>query len=163
MKAVLAIDPGFTGALVCLDREGNFSFYEMPVITVGKEKEIDFEKVCTLLDSFLDDVHILLERAKPMAMGAKHAFNYGRGFAALEIAIKLSGKPFTLVEPTKWAKEMHAGISNDLKPKAKSVIAVQRLYKKLLPKIPVSPKAKHLHEGVVDALLMAGYGLRKGL
>lgn len=163
MKKVLAIDPGQTGAFVYLDSKGYFDFELMPIIENGKDKDVDFEAVRNILKGFLDVDAIFLERAAPHAMGSKHAFNYGRGFAAIEIAVKLSEIPVVYVEPAKWTKVMHEGISNDLKPKAKSLIAVERLYKKLLPKIPRTPKSKALLDGVVDALLIAGYGLRKGI
>lgn len=159
MKEVLAIDPGLTGAFVYLTDSGEFEFEVMPIIKNDKDKEIDFDEVSKILKHY-DGAHVILERAMPMAMGAKHAFNYGRGFAALEIAIKINGSSVTYVEPQKWAKVMHDGISSDLKPKAKSVIAVNRLFKKMVKAIPASKNGK-LHEGIVDALLLAGYGLRQ--
>jgi hypothetical protein len=93
-------------------------------------------------------------------MGTKGAFNYGRGFAAIEIVLQDGDFPYTLVEPQKWAKVMHAGIGKDLKPKAKSAIAVARLFPKL-SKLCTFDKAGKPHDGAIDALLIAGYGLRQ--
>lgn len=152
----LGIDPGQQGAFVTFDGR-DFDFEPMPL---NAQKEIDFEGVREILAMAPVGVHIFLERAMPLAMGAKHAFNYGRGFAAIEIAIQLSGLPVTYVEPAKWAKVMHEGISRDLKPKAKSAIAVERLLPQLAPQIPRNKNGK-LHEGFVDALLIALFGLRR--
>ena len=65
----------------------------------------------------------------------------------------------TYLEPSKWAKVMHEGISKDLKPKAKSTIAVERLFKKFHGSLPRNKNGK-IHEGVMDALLIAGYAER---
>lgn len=152
---VIGIDPGLTGAIVVLSGD-EMETFSMPL---QENKDVDFEKVRLILAD-IGSGHVFLERAMPLAMGAKHAFNYGRGFMALELAVKLSGLAVTYVEPAKWVKLMHEGISKDLKPKAKSLIAVQRLFPNLVAKIPKTPKSGKMHEGVVDALLIAGFGAR---
>lgn len=152
---ILGIDPGLSGAFATVQNGKIFDLNLMPLIN----KEIDFKGIGIIL-SFVKPDHVFLERAIPFAMGSKSAFNYGRGFAAVELAIGLSGIPVTYVEPGKWTKEMHEGISADMKPKAKSLIALGRLYPEWLPQVPKSRTGK-LHEGVVDALLIAGYGQRK--
>ncbi len=48
----------------------------------------------------------------------------------------------------------------DLLPKAKSLIAVKRLFPKLVKQLPRDRKG-NLLDGPVDALLIAGYGLRR--
>jgi len=158
---VLGIDPGVSGALVLLDGE-KFASYSMPVIEEGKERRADFRKIREMLTAMVDvhaPAHVFLERAVSFGMGTKSAFSYGRGFEALVIALEMAGLPYTLVEPGKWAKEMHAGISGELKPKAKSVIALRRLYPKFITQLPQKPKGG-VHDGAVDAILIAAYGLR---
>lgn len=151
---IVGVDPGRTGAVVVLE-SAKMNFHVMPL----QNDEVSFEGFLGIMAGLPKTAHVFLERAMPLAMGAKHAFNYGRGFAALEIAIRLSGLAVTYVEPGKWAKVMHAGISVDLKPKAKSLIAVERLFPQHLSLIPRNKNGK-LHEGVVDALLIAGFGVR---
>lgn len=157
--SVLGIDPGLTGAIVLLEKD-KFRFWEMPL----KNKiEIDFVAVRRIFQMVDDKVklhiHVFLERAVSFGMGTKGAFNYGRGFATLEIALIDLDLPYTLVEPGKWTKVMHAGIEADLKPKAKSVIAVERLFPKFAKEIPRNRNGK-FHEGIMDALLIGGYGQR---
>jgi hypothetical protein len=164
INPVLGIDPGNSGAFILTDGESLLEHWMMPLIVNGKDKSIDFDRVHEILFIVQEQhpsIHVFIERAVPMAMGAKHAFNYGRGFAALEIAIQLLEFKVTYVDPQKWAKEMHEGISGDLKAKAKSMVAVKRLFPRLVPRLPQKAKGG-LHDGPIDALLIAGYGLRKG-
>lgn len=159
---VLGVDPGTNGAFVLFDGAA-FVTAAMPITISGKEKLVDFLGVQSLLAALKKNhglFHVFLERAVPMAMGSKGAFTYGRGFEALVIALGLAGNPVTHIEPSKWTKEMHEGISADLKPKARSLIAVKRLYPQLVGSLPKRPKGG-LHDGPIDALLIAGYGLRR--
>lgn len=156
MVPVLGVDPGLSGGLVWTDGF-TAQFHVMPVIGPTKAREIFFKGVQGLLTLVPPDTHVFLERAIPMAMGSKHAFNYGRGFATLEIAIKLSGLPVTYIEPSKWTKVMHAGIDSRLKAKEKSLIAVGRAGGAFEALTMVKNKP---HLGLVDALLIAMYGRR---
>jgi hypothetical protein len=161
-KKFLGIDPGLKGAFVLIGGK-KFETYPMPTVSYGKDTIVDFSGVNKLLWNLKNKypvIEVHLERAVSFGMGITGAFNYGRGFAALEIAIKLNKLPVTYVEPGKWAKEMHQGITKDLKPKAKSLIAVERLFPHLVAKLPRNGKGKLL-DGPVDALLIAAYAERK--
>lgn len=154
---LLAFDPGKQGAVCLMDTvTKGISFQVLPHTPEG---DVDFDKVCDILMEEGPD-HIFLEKASGYSMGAKHAFTYGRGFMALEIAIKLSEIPVTYIEPSRWAKQMHLGINNNLKPKVKSAIAVKRLFPKIFKTLPKMGKGKHTrpHEGIVDAILICQYG-----
>lgn len=159
---VVGIDPGIAGAILVTNGKSLESHF-MPILVTGKDKAVDFHGVHDLMSALQKKyglAHVFLERAIPFAMGAKAAFSYGRGFEAIVIALKLLQFPTTLVDPGKWTKEMHEGISSDLKPKVKSGIAITRLYPQLVASLPKKPKGG-LHDGPIDALLIAGYGLRK--
>jgi hypothetical protein len=157
MKKIIGIDPGNTGAIVYLFGKNEMAFHPMPYDK--DKKEISYDAIVEILEEFSNADHIMLERAMPMAMGAKHAFTYGRFFNMLEMACKFSDIPTTYVEPSKWHKELLQGIDSNLKPKARSLIALDRLLPKLKKQIPANKNGK-LHEGVVDALLLAEYGRR---
>jgi hypothetical protein len=137
--------------------------WAMPTRKLGKMREIEFDAAHAILHSLMVQcgrTPVFLERAVSFGMGSTGAFNYGRGFAVLEIALKLLEFPVTFVEPAKWSKDMHAGISKDLKPKAKSLVAVERLFPKIVKTLPRNTKGRLL-EGPVDALLIAAYGFRQ--
>ena len=157
---VCGIDPGKKGAFVFLSlSEENpvFKHFPMPL----HNDEVHYKGIRELLlQPDLQPDHIYLERAMPMAMGSKHAFNYGRGFAALEIAIQVVYLPVTYVEPSKWTKALFEGIDSRLKPKERSIIAGERLLPAFVEKIPRNKNGR-LDEGVLDALLIAYYGLKK--
>lgn len=146
---ILGIDPGATGGMVLMNGDV-IECHPMPT----ENKEISFRAVKRALEALRPE-HIFLERAVSFGMGTKGAFNYGRGFAFVEAAIQLLELRVTYVEPGKWSKVIHAGIDSNLKPKAKSLMAVKRLFPKVV--IPASKTGK-LHEGFVDALLIAEYG-----
>lgn len=157
---VLGIDPGVSGAFVLIEDGNIVECHSMPTVVEQKNKSVSFVGVQTLLLSIGLGVNVFLERAAPMAMGSKAAFNYGRGFEAIVLAVGLLKMPLTLIEPSKWTKEMHEGISQDLKPKARSKIAAERLFPIQIEKLPKLPKGG-VHEGMIDALLIAGYGVRR--
>lgn len=160
---VLGVDPGINGAFVVTDGSTYLQSFPMPIEMVGTDKSIHFDGVMTLLKEITEIaevVHVFLERAVPFKMGTKGAFSYGRGFEVLNVSLRLTQLPVTLVEPAKWTKEMCEGINADLRPKARSLIAVKRLYPTLVRALPTRPKGGLL-DGPVDALLIAGYGLRR--
>jgi hypothetical protein len=154
MNKILGIDPGLKGAFFLSEPYNHFGHWEMPI----HNKEPYFDGIRSILEKTRPD-HIFIERAIPMAMGAKHAFNYGRGFAALEIAIALSKIPVTYVEPAKWQKALFDGIDSRLKPKERALIAIERLLPEVASIIPKG-RTGRMHEGIVDAALIAHYGWR---
>lgn len=162
-SVVIAIDPGISGAILATNGDDFLEVHSMPVVSDGKNKQVSFDGVHLILKTLAarhGTPHVFLERAVPMAMGAKGAFSYGRGFEAIVIAVRLTHLPVTHVEPSKWTREMMEGISIDLRPKARALIAVERLYPRLVGQLPKKPKGG-LQDGPIDALLIAGYGLRK--
>jgi hypothetical protein len=150
-KTVVSIDPGLTGAIV-VKRKNEYQIHIMPTA----EGRVCFNSVYKILKGF-ENAHVYIERAIPFAMGAKSAFFYGQDFRTLEIAAIVSKKPYTLIEPQKWTKVIHQGTNAQLKPKARSLIALKRLYPDWPELVPLSPKAKKPHEGVIDALLILKY------
>lgn len=164
VKFVVGIDPGINGAIVMTNGD-KLKYWKLPIKVEGKDKFVHFEEVNLIFQQLVRNqvLHVYLERAIPFALGSKSAFTYGRGFEAILIALRINELAFTLVEPGKWTKEMHEGISSDFKPKKKSAIAVERLYPKLVKWLPKATEGgTKLADGPVDALLIAGYGLRKG-
>lgn len=158
----LGIDPGQSGALVILDDGGVIK--SLCVMPLGPDGQPSFSGIKGALDEAKKfSPETLLERAVSFGMGGLSAFNYGRGFAALEIALQELRMPYTLIEPRKWTKVMFQGIDSRLKPKEQALIAIDRLMPSEKSKIPVTPRSKKLHEGVIDATLIAEYGRRTRL
>lgn len=157
---IIGIDPGKTGWIVCLSDTGSIiGHHPMPIDTAG---DVDHERVFQEVKRLSggEPTQIFLERAMPMAMGSKHAFNYGRDFKAVEVAVKVSAIPFTMVEPSKWCKAMYQGIDARLQAKAKALIAFEQLMPGEKDKAPRGPKTGRVLDGFVDAALIAEYGRR---
>ncbi len=159
---VIGIDPGISGAIILTDGEKEIRWAAIPI---GPDRSVSFSDFHAVMsafggEDFSNRPHVFLERAVSFGMGTKSAFNYGRGFEAITIALGLLKFPYTLVEPAKWTKVMHEGTAANLKPKARSLIAVQRLFPTLVGALPKKPRGG-IHDGFIDALLIAGYGLRK--
>lgn len=153
-SAFCGIDPGKKGAIVFSYGDSLDSF----PIPLTAADDVDFRAVEELLRQ-RNPQHVILERAMPIAMGSKHAFNYGRHFAALEIAIHLSGVSVTYVEPTKWTKLMLDGVDARLKPKERSIVGAERLFPLLFPLLPRGKDGRP-KDGPLEALLLAEYGRR---
>ena len=152
---VVGIDPGLAGAIVLLGPD-SLETFKMPI----DEGRVSFDGLVELFLSLPKTAPVFLERAKALAMGSTYAFNYGNDFAKVEIALKVAGLSTIYIDPTAWTKAMFTGVSKDLKPKARAKIALERLYPSIVPLVPRTPKSKELVEGVVDAVLIAGYGKR---
>lgn len=158
---ILGVDPGLKGSFCVTDGSDFVKFREMPL---NSEKRVDFGKVKETLKALsLNGVvrTVYLERAKPLAMGSKYAFNYGRDYECIYRALLEMGFTVIEVEPSHWAKVMHEGIDKNLRPKAKSQIAVKKWFPRLVAEIPKRPRAGDFEEGPMDALLIAGFGLRE--
>lgn len=160
MKRVnfLGIDPGKEGALVLLSPEGTILGKQL--MPLGSDGTLDKTEI---MDLFLewctwDEFHVFLERVIPFALNAKGALNFGRQLGMLEFIFWKYGYASTFVEAAKWSKEIHQGIDSNLKPKAKSLIAAERLFPG--QDLRATEKSKKPHEGIVDALLIAEYGRR---
>jgi hypothetical protein len=155
----MGIDPGQNGGIVTIDHTRKIiSKYVMPV----KNEDLDSEEVADILaEGFSLGCHVFLERVKAYGMNPGASFTFGRYFGKTELLVKLSKLPVTYIEPAKWTKEIHQGIDANIKAKAKSGIAFERLYPGT--DFRTSEKCKKPHDGLIDALLIAEYGLRNSL
>lgn len=162
---MIGIDPGLQGGIAALHQDGSFG-EARPLLVIGKKAEARLDY--GLIVEYLQDLQsrgfgsrVVLEKPRLFAMNPMGAYTFGRLYGQLELAISISGLSVQYVEADKWSKEVHAGIDPNLKPKAKSAIALERLFPGV--DLRVSEKAKKPHEGLMDALLIAEYGRRKGL
>lgn len=154
IKNFLGIDPGLKGGLVVISEEGKIvDFMPMPV---RKDGLIDHDKIYKFIVS-ITNLHVYLERAVAFGMGRTSAFNYGRGFAAIEVAIELTGNRINYVYPQVWTRLLHQGQDRSIPAKERSLKVARHLFN--IKKFPVSRRGE-VHDGLVDALLIAEYGRR---
>ena len=170
MSTIIGIDPGLSGAVVGLDASGKVRF-KTAMPTVGNA--IDLHLLAALLRDtgapsnavavYLEEVH-----ARP-GMSLKSVTTFLRGFGGVEGVAVALGISLTLVRPQIWQRPFHTGLSNlvtdskasaSKQAKLKSLIAAKRLFpgESLVP--DSVPEKSRVHDGVVDALLIAEYGRR---
>ena len=62
-----------------------------------------------------------------------------------------------LVTPSTWTKTMHKDLSRRLSAKDRSTHVISQLYPKI--DLRASKRARIQHDGLIDAILIARYGL----
>ena len=164
----LGIDPGVNGGLVLIDSDGSILDKAlMPYILLRSSKEVDLQGLVRKLQEMVYTNHlegklidkVILEKVWAMpGNGAVSSFKFGYNFGVCEMALVCLGLPYVLVNPRTWSKAMHEGLSKDIDPKKRSLLAFQRLYPNT--DLRSSDKAKKPHDGLIDALLIAEYGRR---
>jgi crossover junction endodeoxyribonuclease RuvC len=182
---VLAIDPGLSGGLAFLPRQGDDQpiMFVMPVIEVkGKKKgdkikhEYDLGAIRNLIIE-RNVVHVFIEKQQPMtkpqikrcprcacvvettqAQGIISTFNTGRGFGLLEGLVAGLMIPYTVIAPQSWQPKLLGGVQG-ADSKAKARVVIGRLFPGL--DLRASERARTPHEGKVDALLIGVFGLRQ--
>jgi hypothetical protein len=180
---IIGIDPGKHGAIVTIDAENLVHKYLFPLIG----KEFDLPGLVKILRAITHDAydrydlpHVYIEDVHAI-MGASAGATFSFGFACgivqgVIAAIKI---PYTLVQPKIWQKEMFKGIPETRKPPIKiktgaragqmmkgkrdtkkmAALAAKRLF----PSVDLrrTPQCRLLHDGIIDALLIAEYGRRQ--
>lgn len=163
MNYYLGIDPGMSGgyALLGEDRVPVFCD-EMP--TTGKIFDVH------AYISIMRDIHAWVAQrggmlegfieaasARP-GQGVSTMFKFGRVYGFAEAGVAGADIPYELVTPAKWTHNILAGIEGGDKAKSRNIAAAKRLFPST--EMRSSPKCKNLHEGIVDALLIAEFGRR---
>jgi crossover junction endodeoxyribonuclease RuvC len=148
----VGIDPGFTGALAIIARDGGkVEFYDMPVLILGKKKELNRPMLRDMMYPWHKGGAIVaIERAQAMPkQGVISVFNYAHGYGILMGMLSAFAIPHFIVPPSEWKKKMLAGL-----PRGKDTARFQAM--NLFPSV-----AEHLnlkkHHGRAEALLLAEY------
>jgi len=148
MGYYVGIDPGKKGAFAVIDSYGDL---------VMVEKSVTAHDLTQLLRTYRPG-HVFVEKAQAMpGQGVSSMFAYGQGFGELLGVLTATAIPFTLIRPAHWTKAMHLGTAGD-EPKKRSAEAFARLFPSAVEKTRL--KSGRLHDGIVDAALIASYGLR---
>ena len=153
---ILGIDPGVSGGLVVIDCYGEL---KRAVVMPRLAKGIDFtglvKELVLIHREFLPKIY--LEELRPYRMSAYTSFSMGLYYGYLQAALKMNLMSYEFISPSVWCRTMHLGCDKGLKPKAKSV----QVLKDKWPKVDLrkNDKCKINHDGLVDAFLIAQYGL----
>jgi hypothetical protein len=173
----IGLDAGVKGAIAWLDANGNFLGCEkMPV---NGENDTDFMALARLLRLFPKDAHIVTEQLSALyGVGAKQTFSFARQCAILECAILVNKLSWTKVNPKKWQakiwigqkmimKEVKLDNEGTKKFKTDTKKISENTFIKLFPcqinDKKILLRSGRLHDGIVDAALLALYGKRESL
>ena len=183
-KIYVGIDPGKDGAMSFLYPNGSVEVRLFPKI--GTEYNV-LEMTNIFKDMSIDPdykYHVIIEDVKalqrPMDAGN---WELSRGKTILEVSCLAFKVPMTMVHSKTWQKEMWQGIPEQREPSKTSInkkgekvtkqgsvltkemskLAATRLFPSIDFRNPdrKTERAKSLHTGVVDSLLIAEFGRRK--
>lgn len=163
------IDPGTNGAVCLISEDGRILFRDCFPLFKGK---LDVSGLKNLLMNtvkyanhvFLEDVHAVF------GSSAGATFSFGWNCGLIEGILTAQNKPFTMISPKEWQKEMWRGIDvlkmasktgkkviNDTK--GTSLLSARRLFPN--ETFLSSPRCNKPHDGIIDAVLMAECCRRK--
>lgn len=157
--AILGIDPGLDGGLALVTFDGVITEI-MPTIGAEKGRLLDVAALDEWFTAHHPGIRMAFIEQPGMRTGlsAQSVMKTGRGFGSLEALLTVHKIPFEIVSPQRWCKAMHLGCEG-ANPKDKSKLAVKRIF----PHVDLrkSSRATIVHDGMMDALLIAEYGRRK--
>lgn len=146
----MGIDPGFSGALAVLDDDLNLEFVmDMPIIMVGKKRELDESKLSTIFSRWrLRPMTIGIEKSQTMPnQGVVSSGRYMASYGFLRGLCVGNGIPYHLIRPQSWKKAMMPDMG---KEKGASIQKVMQIY----PELQLTRVKDH---GIADAILIARY------
>jgi len=164
----IGIDNGANGAIVVIDgKRAVLTAEPMPVINVGVTRKgkkgtkrvLDMARVVGILRDAVasqDDCFAALEHAQVFpGEGRSTAFNAGRGYGAMEMALVSLGIPYEIVRARRWQTRVLKGVEGT-DTKARSVLKCRREF----PTIDLTPgRRRKPMDGIADAACMAIYAL----
>lgn len=150
---LVGIDPGKRGGIAAINEH-----HDIVCLSTMPENIMEFSDIMTAFKTKRHAVMVYLEKAQVFpGNGACGMFNYGKHYGELVTALRFVGLPFREVSPKTWTSKMHQGC-DATHPKAKSKIAIKRIFPDIDLSDPKNPKSKKIHEGILDALIIAEYG-----
>jgi hypothetical protein len=171
-RYICAFDPGISaGALALLSPEGNI----VKTNTLSRSKNgLDLLYLCNLIDEIetnFNPIWLLENIHSIWGTGKSSMFKMGRGLGNIEAALVCNGCEFKYITPKEWQKLIWKDSDIVYKDplakkkvkdtKATSLNAVKRLFPNELEKLIYGDNEKQsgrrtkLHEGIVDAVLIA--------
>lgn len=155
-KLFAGIDPGQKGAVALITADGEIvETIPLPNTTV---------ELFSFLEVYKPKIQRLyIEKAQSMpGNGAASMFTYGKGYGAIMACLEILEIPHDLVAPSLWHSRVvgRTGSGRGSEPKKRSLDRARRLW----PSSKfVAPGCQRVHDGIVDALLIAEYGRVKNV
>ena len=174
-KTIIAIDIGKKGA-ICIYRPSGYPYHEFHPMPMIKDS-LDYTKLLSILTpnnaESTDTTLVIFEKLGVIFGTSKAtAFSMGHQCGAIEAMCIALGLQYYMVGAKVWQKEMFQGTNLITKKsksgktsvtdtKATALVVVKQLFPK--QKLTFGEKATKPHDGLVDALLIAEFAVRKNL
>lgn len=161
MRKILGIDTGAKGGLVLIDHKLRLVENQkpLPMQPRGELEVLDTDELEQFLLNLPAETYVFLEEiSAAYALTGTAALSLGRCYGQVELLCYQNEERLRVrrIAPTTWSAKIHEGMSNDLKPKAKSRMAVEKLFPG--HDFRATKRSRVPHEGLVDAALIAYYG-----
>lgn len=162
MAAVIAIDPGLTGAIAYYDG-AHLAVVDMPTEARGKKSAVDlaalWQAVASSISMEVPTVGVIENVAAMPKQGLASACNFGKTIGACEMALVAAGCELVRVTPQTW--KFGVGISHDPNADTKARKNASRARA-----IELFPNYAHLFarvkdDGRAEAALMAWWFVHK--
>lgn len=159
-RLYIGIDPGKKGGIAAIQDGALLDCFVMPTVG-GEVSAASFAGwLKHELPADLDNVFVVMEKVGSMPnQGVKSMFTFGTGFGLILGVLAALDISHSLVPPKTWQQDMHTGIAGK-DPKKRSLIAAQRLFPRA--SFIATERSRVPHDGIVDAVLLAEYGRRRG-
>jgi hypothetical protein len=159
----IGIDNGLDGAMVALYDDNRTTWFDTPVVNLGKKGKRKRAYAVAEMTRLLKpvrtlDVRVFLESAQAMPkQGVSSTFKTGLGFGLWQGICAGLGLSYEIVHPRTWQKVMLRDVPGG-ETKDRSMAKCQQLF----PDIPLmKPRGRVLSmDGRADAALIAAYGMR---
>lgn len=119
-RAFIGVDPGGTGAIACVDADGEF----IDRIRNDATPRESFEFLRRLADRIPCQAALEKVASRP-GQGVSSVFKFGRSYGLLEGLLVGAGIPYELVTPQKWQRALGCMTRGD---KSITRIAAQRMW-----------------------------------
>lgn len=161
-EGVLAVDPGFTGAIAYVNLSGTVAMaIPMPVTTGnGRTKsEIDVNVLATWIRTLSEhhDVRLaVVERVHAMkGQGVSSTFRFGVAYGTVIGVVQTLGIPLEMPSPQAWKKSVLRDTARD---KDAAVAYATRRFPGV--SLLASERCRVPHDGKAEALCLAEFGRR---
>lgn len=180
IRGILGIDPGLDGGLVLLGHDRQvIKRWVMPVLEdrtsvkkrdTGKikttvKRNIDICAYAEIMLTHREQIeYVILEQvsARP-DQGVSGMFKFGFTAGIIEGVLAALKIPYLKVAPVTWTKELHKDMNPNYFITMEAKERSRHVAKTLFPEVDLreNQRCKNMHDGLVDGILLAEYGLRK--
>lgn len=175
---ILGIDPGKDGACVLIN-ENQEILYKFVIPKLGNTVDLQvFNNHLKYIKNTYDsnNIHVCIELVHSIfGASSKSTFQFGYVCGIIEGLVSAYNFSYTMIQPKEWQKVMFLGIPEQRKPstvdkngkirkgRLNTKVMAEMAFKRLYPntQLKMSERSKKNHDGLIDALLIAMYGLKK--